>query len=180
MTSLEDARKRADKLNLDMDSEAGAHRLDDVGVFLTGIRGFLLKNDQEEVSNNLHALLKQKEDRSYIYIALGPQTDKGPSNSHYNFDTGARLSFGITLLRDRRKSRLVAYRFHYVFKEGHSPAFIRFDLNPSGERPALEESRCHLHPGSNEVRLPARVLSPLEVLDRVFFVLNKCSCSACI
>jgi hypothetical protein len=177
LSHLEDAQNRAVALNLEIDREADAHQLDEVNTFLTRIRSLLMSNEQEEVSNNIHILLKKTESREMVDIVLGPQIDKGPSEGHFKFDTGARLSFGITLRRERRKATLNSYRFHYVFPEGHSPAFIRFDLNARGDRPPLEESRCHLHPGLSKTRIPSRVLSPIEVLDRVFYVLDKCSCT---
>jgi hypothetical protein len=176
LSHLEDAQNRAIALNLKIDHEANAHELEEVGTFLTRIRSHLLSNEQQEVSNNIQALLKRTENRDMVNIVLGPQIDKGPSEGHFKFDTGARLSFGITIRRERKKSRLHSYRFHYVFPEGHSPSFIRFDLNPSGDRAPLEESRCHLHPGLDATRIPSRVLGPLEVLDRVFYVLDKCKC----
>ena len=177
MSHLEDAQNRAIALNLEIDQEADAHQLDEPGMFLTHIRSLLLSNEQQEVINNIHTLLKKTENRDMVYIVLGPQIDKGPSDGHFKFDTGARLSFGITLRRQRKKAALHSYRFHYAFPDGHSPAFIRFDLSPKGDRAHLEESRCHIHPGLSKTRIPSRVLSPIEVLDRVFYVLDKCKCT---
>ena len=177
LSHLEDAQKRAIALNLRMDSETDAYELEEARAFLTQIRSFLLSNEQQQVSNNIHTLLKRTENNGVVDIVLGPQIDKGPSEGHFKFDTGARLSFGITIRRERRKAKLHSYRFHYVFPDGHSPAFIRFDLNPRGDRTPLEESRCHLHPGIDKTRIPSRVLSPIVILDRVFYVLDKCKCT---
>ncbi len=180
MNCLELARQRAVDLNQIMDLEVTAIPLAAHREFIAEILSFLITNEQAEESNNPQRLLKRTTEGNLIKIVLGPQIDKGPSDAHFKFDSGARLSFGITLKQLRRKSHLVAYRFHYVFRDEHSPSFVRFDLNSTGERPALEESRCHFHPGLDDSRLPARVLRPLEVLERIFFVLDKCPCSVCV
>src|ERR1017187_3895315 len=48
----------------------------------------------------------------------------------------------------------------------------RFDLNDKAHDSPLHEPRCHYHPGVDEVRLPCPVLTPLEVLDRIFLVIE--------
>jgi hypothetical protein len=169
----------ATRLDLVINAEVIEHVLEEPVRFLTRIRAFLMKFEQENESNNPISLVKYTQNRDVAEIVLGPQIDKGPSDDHFKFDSGARLSFGISLRRNRQHSHLVAYRFHFVFKDGHSPPYIRFDLNYSGGRSTLEESRSHLHPGLDDTRLPARVLSPLEVLDRIFLVLDQCACATC-
>jgi hypothetical protein len=67
---------------------------------------------------------------------------------------------------------LAAYRFQLNLPDGNSPSFYRFDLNPEAHETPLFEPRCHLHPGLEEVRLPCPVLTPLEVLDRIFLVIE--------
>jgi len=67
---------------------------------------------------------------------------------------------------------LVAYRFHLSLPEGQSPSFYRFDLNDKAHESPLTEPRCHYHPGVDDVRLPCPVLTPLEVFDRIFMVIE--------
>lgn len=180
MTVRDKAIKRAEKLKSAMDKEASAQVFGSTQQFLTEIRAFLQGNEQQEQANNVIALLRSTENNDLFAIELGPQIDKVATDKHYRFDSGARLSFGITLRKtSRKKTSLLTYRFHYVFKDGHSPSFIRFDLNSDSKDSTLEEARCHIHPGLKDTRLPARVLSPIEVLDRIFFVLDQCSCSIC-
>jgi hypothetical protein len=179
LTPPHEAYTKADKLNGLIDSETEGHVFPEPHKVLTAIRGFLITNDQENNSNNAIKLLRVIRDHDLFEIVLGPPIDKGLSDTHYKFDSGARLSFGITLRSEGKQSRLVSYRFHYVFRDGHSPQFIRFDLNPTGREAALQEPRCHLHPGLEKTRLPARVLSPIEILERVFFVLEDCTCDIC-
>jgi hypothetical protein len=44
-------------------------------------------------------------------------------------------------------------------------SFLRFDLNLPEHENQQRELRCHLHPGSDDVLVPAPMMSPLEVLD---------------
>ena len=69
-----------------------------------------------------------------------------------------------------KRCSLIAYRFHLNLPANQSPSFYRFDLNKKAHDTPLFEPRCHLHPGSDERRLPCPPLTPLEVLDRIFFV----------
>jgi len=50
---------------------------------------------------------------------------------------------------------------------------LRFDLNDAPHPDPLGEPRCHLHPGVDEIRLPFSLHHPIEILDRIFFVLEK-------
>ena len=42
--------------------------------------------------------------------------------------------------------------------------FLRFDLNLPEHRNEYRELRCHLHPGSDDIIVPAPKLSPIEML----------------
>jgi hypothetical protein len=99
--------------------------------------------------------------------------DKGPTPQHFHFDSGARLSFGLTLRGVDRGSQIVSFRYHFVFPDGRSPQFLRFDLNDAPRTDPLAEPRCHLHPGLKDVRLPFPLHNPIEILDRIFFVLEN-------
>lgn len=43
-------------------------------------------------------------------------------------------------------------------------AFLRFDLNLPDHRNEARELRCHLHPGSDDILIPAPLLTPAEML----------------
>lgn len=103
---------------------------------------------------------------------MGPSIDKGPTDLHFNLESGARLSFGITLREGNGRCSLVAYRFQLNLPETQSPPFYRFDLNEKGHESPLTEPRCHYHLGVEDVRLPCPALTPLDVLDRVFMVIE--------
>ena len=64
-----------------------------------------------------------------MFITVGPEFDKGPTESHFHLESGSRLSFGITLSETNHGCSLVAYRFQLNLLEARSPSFYRFDLN---------------------------------------------------
>ncbi len=99
------------------------------------------------------------------------------TESCYYLESGSRLSFGITLRERNRRCALVAYRFQLSLPGEQFPAFFRFDLNDKPHDTPLFEPRCHVHPGIDDVRLPCPPLAPLEVLDRVFFVIEPAASS---
>jgi hypothetical protein len=85
---------------------------------------------------------------------------------------GAWLHFTLTLEcgserkpRDKKVQALWAYDFELVFPDGHSPAFVRFDLNEPDHPNEDRELRSHMHPGNDDLLLPAPVMSPEELLD---------------
>jgi hypothetical protein len=137
------------------------------------LRTYLSRREAEiRKGNNVAALLRQATSRNTVTIALGPSFDKGPTDRHFLLKSGARLSFGLTVREANGRSSLVAYRFQLNLPEIHQPSFYRFDLNEKAHAEPLQEPRCHLHPGSDQVRLPCPVLSPLEILDRIFHVIE--------
>lgn len=99
--------------------------------------------------------------------------DKGLTPEHFHFDSGARLSFGLTLREVDGRSEVVSFRYHYVLPDGQSPQYLRFDLNKAPHADPLAEPRCHLHPGIDDVRIPFSLHNPMEILDRIFFVLER-------
>jgi hypothetical protein len=78
---------------------------------------------------------------------------------------GVWFHFTITVAEGRGKALdLLAYTFEVAYPDGHVPEFIRFDLNPPGHPNEAREMRSHMHPGREDLRLPAPVLDPLEAL----------------
>jgi hypothetical protein len=126
-----------------------------------------------DTRNNPIQLLKFTESNGVASIDLGPGIDKGPTSQHFHFDSGARLSFGLTLRERDRGAQLVSFRYHYQLPAAQSPEYIRFDLNEAQHDDPLLEPRCHLHPGLESVRIPISLHDPFEVLDRIFFVLES-------
>jgi len=173
VSTIESARGLALRLDQAVHRAAGEIVYDSVNSFFINLRAYLqVQDDTLGANNNLFAILRRIDDQSGLFLTnLGPAIDAGDTANHFHFPSGARLSFGVTLRRGHQCA-LVSYRFHYVHP-GPEARFFRFDLNPQPHEDPLSEPRCHLHPGFDQVRLPIPALSPVEVLDRIFFVLDE-------
>jgi hypothetical protein len=172
--TLERARELAEALDSKTDRELAGLRLGPPSQVLTQIRAYLQRRSEEMTTrNNPYELLRLSKENGFAVLLLGPTMDKGSTPQHFHFDSGARLSFGLTLREVERGSQVVAFRYHYAFHDGRSPQFLRFDLNDGPHTDPLAEPRCHLHPGIDDVRIPSSVHNPIEILDRIFFVLER-------
>jgi len=169
------ARKRAAALDAKTHKEAHERLYGPPYRVLSQIRAYLIRRSEEmETANNAIKLLKYHDDgHGMALIVLGPTFDKGPTPAHFHFDSGARLSFALTLREQGHASELVASRFHYQLPEGSSPEYFRFDLNETLHEDPLFEPCCHLHPGLEDVRIPVSLHDPIEILDQIFFVLDR-------
>lgn len=173
--TLEQARVRAANLDAKAHAEISERLYGPPNNVLSQIRAYLLRRSTEiNTKNNPIQLLKFRSDANGMaLIVLGPTFDKGPTPDHFYFDSGARLSFGLALRKRGNGSELVSFRFHFQLPEGRSPEYFRFDLNEKLHPDSLSESRCHLHPGMENIRIPLALQDPVEVLDRIFFVLES-------
>lgn len=127
----------------------------------------ILRSAPHDVMRRLHMQGGQGE---VVLIHGGETFDKGqPEGRFFDFSDGSRLSFGCTIDYRAASPSLLAYRFHLRFPPGGRPAFLRLDLNPEPKENSLVEPRCHIHPGVEEVRLPAPLMSPLEILGILLF-----------
>jgi hypothetical protein len=168
----ESAALQAQKLDAKIEADARAIRLASFKEVLASIRVYLAdQNLERHEANNIHQIVKQKMSDPVGLITLGPEFDNGPTEMHYRFKSGARLSFGITLREANGRCSLVAYRFHLHVGGDAGPTFYRFDLNRSTHETPLLEPRSHIHPGRDDIRLPCPALEPLEILDRIFDVI---------
>jgi hypothetical protein len=167
------AHERAKALDGGIEASLAGISLPSVRDSVAQIRTYLQNQDADlGHRNNVARILKTDGNHGLKFISVGPSFDHGPTESHFNLESGSRLSFGITLSEGNGRCSLVAYRFQLDLPEGRSPAFYRFDLNPKSHDSPLHEPRCHYHPGADEVRLPCPALTPLEVLDRIFLVIE--------
>lgn len=170
---FEHAPKRALRLDEKLEADLQAIKLPSFRRVLTDIRVYLLKQNSEvDRRNNVHGILKDDRSGSAHSIWLGPQFDKGPTGSHYFLKSGSRLSFGITLKEESGHCSLIAYRFHLHLATPVGPTFYRFDLNEDQHTTPLHEPRSHLHPCDDDIRLPFPPLQPIEILDRIFQVIE--------
>jgi len=172
--TVERARKLAVTLDSKTDRELRELSLDPPHKVLSQIRAYLLRRSEEmQTRNNPIQLLRFYSENDCAQIDLGPTVDKGPTPEHFHFDSGARLSFGLSLREVGGRSLVMSFRYHYVLPDGQSPGYLRFDLNVAPPPDPLAEPRCHLHPGIDDVRIPFSVHNPIEILDRIFFVLER-------
>jgi hypothetical protein len=84
--------------------------------------------------------------------------------AHFTRDDDAWFDFTITVREDNRRLELLAYDFEIRFPPGAGTPFLRFDLNLPAHRNEDRDLRSHLHPGSNDILVPAPMMSPTEVL----------------
>jgi hypothetical protein len=167
------APQRAETLDGRLDSLVTSIVLPGPRDMIAQIQTYLLKQDADMGRrNNVYGIFKTQRSRDAVSISVGPSFDKGPTKSHFYLESGSRLSFGITVRETNRGCSLVAYRFQMNLPDDNSPSFYRFDLNDRKHDTPLFEPRCHVHVGIEEIRLPCPALTPLDVLDRIFLVIE--------
>lgn len=96
---------------------------------------------------------------------------RAPEDAVIKRSDGAWLHFTVTLeceIKGAKKglvTRLRAYDFELVFPAGHEPRFVRFDFNEPGHENDRREQRSHIHPGHDDLMVPAPVMAPEELVD---------------
>ena len=167
------AHERAKALDGGIEQSLAGLALSSVRDSVAQIRTYLQIQDADlGYPNNVARIFKTTWSHGLTFISMGPSFDKGPTDTHFQLESGSRLSFGITLREGNGRCSLVAYRFQLNLPENRSPSFYRFDLNDKAHESPLTEPRCHYHVGVDDARLPCPVLSPVEVLDRIFLVIE--------
>jgi len=141
---------------------------------LREIRVYLQRmTDRGRTTNGPRVLFLRQGENGYTQIDAGPTVFREPCGRCIHFRSGAELSFGITLRYDGAKSTLVSYRFHVQLLPLSGLQFVRIDLNlPKESYDPLHIPRSHMHPGFEGIHIPFPVMRPLEVLDRIFHVIE--------
>jgi hypothetical protein len=170
--SQEDARRRAAELDEKLVIGSQTLILPAPKTLFFQIRRYLEEQGRRHSVVNAGNLVRFEPEQDTAAIELGPQIDKGPTAQHFSFRSGARLTFGVTVRKLEEGAGLLSYRFYLRLPERCPLTFLRFDLNAKPHEDPLREPRCHIHLGLEHVRVPSLVLSPLEVLDRLFFVIE--------
>lgn len=133
----------------------------------------LLRSAPHEVFQLLN--VSTTPDRMFASLTCGESFDKGQEDGNFLYRAdGARLSFSMTVrFPDGDFPQLDAYRFHVRFPADSVPQFIRIDLNRPGLTvdPILEP-RSHVHPGTDALRLPAPIMSPLQLVHAFLYDLS--------
>ena len=168
-----DAPIRAKKLDARYEEAIASLGLPSARDVAAQVRTYLQYQDADlPRKNNALRLVKLTISQGITSITLGPMIDKGPTDQHFYLESESRLSFGIEVRETQGRCSLVAYRFHLSLPDGISPSFYRFDLNPQAHGSPLFEPRAHYHVAMEDIRLPSPVLTPVEVLDRIFQVIE--------
>lgn len=133
------------------------------------VRYYLQRRKDKRRIKTLPKIDQYREDGDLV-IDVGPRTEREPGG--IEFESGAHLTFGITLRDDSTGAKLVGYRYRLDLPNTSGLRFIRIDLNREPHENPLEVPRSHIHPGFENVHLPFPVMSPLDVLDRIFDVIE--------
>ena len=138
---------------------------------LTEVRAYLIRRSEDMKVRNIPEQLLQYYDaeNGFAVIFLDSSIDRGLTDQHFVFDSGARLCFGLTVTTDRQHSSLISFRFHYTAPEKFGIPFLRFELSANSHTDPLSEPLCHIHPGVADIRIPIDLHDPFAVLDRIFF-----------
>jgi len=142
---------------------------------LTQLRAYLIHQRDvcDHPGNHIEGELKMLKADGKSMLNFGPTIDRGdPTPGHFIFKSGARLSCGITLRQEGAAAQLVSYRFDYRLNEQSEHTVLRFDLIRDRHPSALKEPRVHVHLGTDKLRVPTMLISPFEVLDYLFYVVD--------
>jgi hypothetical protein len=147
---------------------------------LRRIRRFLLSAyDEELLTNPLNEIYEYVPNitasRDKVMITGGLIDGKKPfarssDQARIKRSDGAWLHFTLTFRCSAKGKKdkieeLWAYDFEIVFPDEHSPSFVRFDLNEPEHENEEREIRSHMHPASDDLLVPAPVMTPEELLD---------------
>ena len=77
---------------------------------------------------------------------------------------GGWLSFSAVLRPKDSKVEVVAYNVERVYRRDDGPHWIRFDFSPPGHDNDQRGMRSHVHPGDDDLQLPAPIFAPHELI----------------
>ncbi|MBC7977651.1 MAG: hypothetical protein H7138_21960 [Myxococcales bacterium] len=119
-----------------------------------------------EPEANLAAQLRARDLHVGAYCIVGGAKNlkRDRSLAHFTRDDDAWFDFTITVREQAGQLELLAYDFEIRFPPGRGVPFVRFDLNLPAHRNEDRELRSHQHPGSDDLQMPAPLMTPTEVL----------------
>lgn len=175
MNLLSDAHKSAQALDTRLSSDVKAIKLESARKLFYRLQNYLVEQCRNHSTvNDVYSKIRFQaaDSKGVALILLGPSIDKGSSHEHVHLDSGGRLSFLVAVREEGGGTELVSFRFHFQLADSHSLPYLRFDLNNESHAEPLGEPRCHLHLGIEDVRVPIPILHPVEILDRIFFIIE--------
>ena len=119
-----------------------------------------------EPPSKLLTQLRERDLHRGAFCVVGGEKnqDRDPSRPHFRRKDGSWFDFSITVREVGGRLELLAYDFELRLAPGMGVPFLRFDLNLPDHRNQDRELRCHLHPGHDDILVPAPLMSPIEVL----------------
>lgn len=119
-----------------------------------------------DISGQLLSDLRERDlHRGAFCITGGEKNQKRDDGlPHFKRNDGAWFDFTITGLERNGAIEVVAYDFEIRCAPGMGSSFLRFDLNLPDHRNQERDLRCHLHAGSDDVLVPAPLMSPMEMM----------------
>lgn len=122
----------------------------------------LLDEPPPTVANELRA--RGLLENAYCIVGGDKNQKRDRGVSHLVREDDAWFDFTITVREHARELELLAYNFEIRFPSAMGSPFLRFDLNLPEHRNEDRELRSHMHPGSDEVQVPAPLMSPTEII----------------
>lgn len=115
----------------------------------------------------LRASLNEGNLSERAYCIAGGEKNQARDRSVPCFERSDGAWFDFTLIVREENDRLavLAYDFEIRLPYGHGAPFLRFDLNLPDHRNQGRDLRCHLHPGNDDILVPAPLMTPAELLS---------------
>lgn len=112
-----------------------------------------------------HVRITQPVGTSFELVGGRRNFARSPDLVDLRMRDGGWITFSASLRMVDGGLKIEAYNFERVFSTSHNPPFVRFDLNPTGHDNDLRHIRSHLHPGNDDIQLPAPIFAPHELLE---------------
>jgi len=110
--------------------------------------------------------LRERNLHEHAFCILGGEKNQARDHDvpHFQRSDDAWFDFSIVVRELGEHLDLLAYDFELRFPPGLGVPFLRFDLNLPQHANEARDVRCHLHPGSDDILVPAPLMTPSELL----------------
>jgi hypothetical protein len=109
-------------------------------------------------------LLVSKSRRGFVIGIADKNQERSRASKHFVRRDNCWFDCSFTVIETSEGLQLAAYSLELRLCPGMGVPFVRYDLNPPGHANELRELRCHMHPGSDDIMLPAPLMTPAELL----------------
>jgi hypothetical protein len=121
-----------------------------------------LGEKQPVLANDL--LVRELRDDAFSITGGQKNQNRSLALHHFARDDGAWFDFTLTGREYPERIELLAYDFEIRLRPGSGAPFLRFDLNLPDHRNDQRDLRSHLHCGTDDLLLPAPLMTPGELL----------------